>query len=131
MHLEYGLSNKIGHILSAAALTEITDVNSGTHIKKIKRLPKVRLAPYKQDANSCCKVFWQYRIKMSESYSDVTSFAAATTGAELRVDRKPPQLDFTSDSDADVEHIPQSNTWYFKRSFIPGQHVRVRWFPHP
>jgi hypothetical protein len=54
----------------------------------------------------------------------VTSFAGATLGATLVLEKLPPNFEFV----AGGEHANGANTWYYDQSFLVSQHIRVWWF---
>jgi hypothetical protein len=58
----------------------------------------------------------------------VTDLSEATMGATIQVESLPDELEFVSGGDSSLHHQAGSQSWYFDKSFIAGQHVRSWWF---
>jgi hypothetical protein len=58
----------------------------------------------------------------------VTDLDEATLGATLQVEALPEELEFVSGYDASLHHEAGSQSWYFEKAFITGQHLRAWWF---
>lgn len=128
--LEYGIAGKKIHTFSDEALAVKVENLDDIHLRRVTRsaLPKVTLKPITIDGKSVCQVTWRYRITMPEQYSDVTEFSEATLGATMHVEEMPDGLEFVSGGDTSLHHESGSQSWFFDRPFIAGQHVRVWWF---
>jgi hypothetical protein len=128
--LEYGIAGKRIHTFADDSLFSKVETLDEIRLKRVpsSALPKVLLSPAGVDGKSACQVTWRYRLTMPEEYSDVTEFREATLGATLQLQRIPEELEFFSGGDDRLHHEPGSQSWYFDRPFIPGQHVRVWWF---
>jgi hypothetical protein len=86
------------------------------------------LKPVRTGEKSACQVTWRYRLTAPEQYCDLIEFDEATLGATLQVQNIPQELEFVSGGDSSLHHEMNSQSWYFDKSFIPGQHLRAWWF---
>ena len=91
-------------------------------------LPPVSLKPVRSGEKSACQVTWRYRVTMPEEFCDVTDFSEATLGATFQVQNFPDGLEFVAGGDASLHHEADSQSWYYDKSFIAGQHLRASWF---
>jgi hypothetical protein len=125
LYLEYHLNTGQSVAYDQQQLMHCRTVRERTHAIEVRGksivVPRLRDHP---DAK--CHVVWRYRVTMPEQYSDITSFSIPITGITIELEDLPEDLEFFAGSDAD--HIENSRTWTFRRSFINGQHVRAWWF---
>lgn len=128
--LEYGIAGKKTHTFADESLAVKVENLHDLHLQRVTRsaLPRVTLKPLAMDRKAVCQVTWRYRVTMPEQYSDVTDFSEATLGATMHVEEIPESLEFVSGGDMSLHHELGSQSWFFDRPFIPGQHVRVWWF---
>lgn len=129
--LEYGIVGRKIHTFSDENLFSKVETVDELNIRRVPKsaLPSVSLKPVRSGEKSVCQVTWRYRITVPEQYCDVTDFAEATLGATLQVQNIPEELEFVSGGDPSLHHEPGSQSWYFERPFLPGQHLRAWWFP--
>jgi hypothetical protein len=100
-----------------------------TRVKTVTGKEKVRLEPFRRNERAVCEVTMRYRLKMPDQYRDITSFAGATTGVELRVEDVPDGFDFVSVGETtSTTHLNGDKVWHFDRPFVTNQHIRVWWF---
>jgi hypothetical protein len=127
--LEYGIAGKKIHTFSDENLSSKVETVSEINVKRVPKsaLPKVSLKPARVGDKSACQVTWRYRVTMPEQYCDVTGFDEATIGATLQLQHIPEGLEFGSGGDDSLHHECGSQSWYFDRPFITGQHVRAWW----
>jgi hypothetical protein len=128
--LEYGIPGRKIHTYSEENLLskiETVDELSARRVPK-NALPPVSLKPVRSGEKSACQVTWRYRILAPEQYCDLIEFDQATLGATLQVQDIPEELEFVSGGDASLHHEAGSQSWYFDKSFITGQHLRAWWF---
>jgi hypothetical protein len=128
--LEYGIAGKKIHTFSDENLLSKVETVDEQNVKRVPRsaLPPVSLKPVRSGEKSTCQVTWRYRVTVPEQYCDVTDFGEATLGATLQVQNIPEELEFVSGGDASLHHEVGSQSWYFDKSFIRGQHLRAWWF---
>ena len=128
--LEYGIVGRKIHTFSDENLLSKVETVEELNIRRVPRsaLPAVSLKPVRSGEKSVCQVTWRYRITVPEQYCDITDFGEATLGATLQVQNIPEELEFVSGGDPSLHHEANSQSWYFDRSFIPGQHLRAWWF---
>lgn len=128
--LEYGIAGRKIHTFSDEHLSSKVETVDELNVKRVPRsaLPPVSLKPVRTGEKSVCQVTWRYRVTMPEQFCDVTDFAEATLGATLQVQNIPKELEFVSAGDASLHHEAGSQSWYFDKSFITGQHLRACWF---
>ena len=128
--LEYGIAGRKIHTFSDEHLSSKVETVDELNVKRVPRsaLPPVTLKPVRTGEKSVCQVTWRYRVTMPEQFCDVTDFAEATLGATLQVQNIPKELEFVSAGDASLHHEAGSQSWYFDKSFITGQHLRACWF---
>jgi hypothetical protein len=91
-------------------------------------LPAITLKPVRAGEKATCQVTWRYGLTMPEQYSDVTDLSEATMGATIQVESLPDELEFVSGGDSSLHHQAGSQSWYFDKAFIAGQHVRAWWY---
>jgi hypothetical protein len=91
-------------------------------------LPPIILNPVRAGEKAACQVTWRYGLTVPEQYCDVTDLSEATMGATIQVESLPEELEFVSGGDASLHHQAGSQSWYFEKAFIAGQHVRAWWF---
>ena len=129
--LEYGIAGRKIHTFFDETLSSKVETDYGLNIRRVPRsaLPTVSLKPFRTGEKSACQVTWRYRLTVPEQYCDVTSFDEATLGATLQVQNVPEEFEFVSGGDASLHHEVGSQSWFFEKSFIPGQHLRAWWFP--
>lgn len=130
--LEYGIAGRKIHTLGEDNLFSKVETANDIHVKRVPGylLPKVTLNPVAADAKAVCQVTWRYRVTMPDQYCDSTDFGEATLGATVQLQRLPEELKFVSGGDDSLHHESGSQSWFFDRPFIPGQHVQVWWFPN-
>ena len=128
--LEYGIAGRKIHTFSDENLLSKVETVDELNVRRVPRsaLPPVSLKPVRSGEKSTCQVTWRYRITVPDQYCDVTDFSEATLGATLQVQNIPEELEFVSGSDASLHHEVGSQSWYFDKSFITGQHLRAWWF---
>jgi hypothetical protein len=127
--LEYGIAGKKIHTFSEEELLSKVETAGEIYVKRVPQsaLPKVSLAPAKGGDKSVCQVTWRYRVTMPEQYCEVTAFSEATIGATLQLQQVPDGLEFGAGGDDSLYHECGSQSWYFDRPFITGEHVRAWW----
>jgi hypothetical protein len=118
------------HTFSDVSLSAKVETVDELNVRRVPRtaLPSVIMKPVRTGERSACQVTWRYRVSMPEQYCDVTDFGEATLGATLQLQNLPEELEFISGGDASLHHEAGSQSWYFDKSFIQGQHVRAWWF---
>jgi hypothetical protein len=128
--LEYGIAGRKIHTFSDENLSSKVETVDQLNVRRVPRsaLPLVSLKPVRTGEKSVCQVTWRYRVTLPEQYCDVTNFDEATLGATLQVHDMPEELEFISGSDTSLHHEIGSQSWYFDRSFIMGQHLHAWWF---
>jgi hypothetical protein len=127
--LEYGIAGKKIHTFSDEELSSKVETVGEINVKRVPKsaLPKVSLRSAKGSDKSVCHVTWRYRVTMPEQYCEVTTFGEPTIGATLQLHHAPDGLEFESGGDDSLYHECGSQSWYFDRPFITGQHVRAWW----
>jgi hypothetical protein len=128
--LEYGIAGRKIHTFSEENLASKVEAVDELNVTRVPKgaLPPVCLKPVRSGEKAACQVTWRYRIIMPEQFCDVTDFHEATLGATLQVQNIPRELEFVSGGDASLHHEPGSQSWYFDKSFLAGQHLRACWF---
>jgi hypothetical protein len=128
--LEYGIAGRKIHTLSDEDLSSKVEIVNELKLRRVSRssLPPVSLKPFGAGEKSPCQVTWRYRVIVPEQYCDATEFGEATLGATLQVHKIPHELEFVSTGDASLHHEVGSQSWYFDKPLITGQHVHAWWF---
>jgi hypothetical protein len=128
--LEYGIAGRKIYTFSEEKLSSKVEMVDELNLIRVRKsaLPPVSLKPVRSGEKSACQVTWRYRLIMPEQYCDVTVFGEATLGATLQVQNIPRELEFVSGGDTSLHHDAGSQSWYFDKSFIAGQHLRACWF---
>jgi hypothetical protein len=128
--LEYGIAGRKILTFSDDNLSAKAETNDALGITRVSRgtLPLLSLRPVKAGERAPCQVIWRYSLSVPEQYCDITHIDEATLGATLHVEALPEELEFMSGGDASLHHEVGSQSWYFERSFISGQHLRAWWF---
>ena len=128
--LEYGIAGRKIHTFSDENLSSKLEIVDELNVRRVSRntLPPVSLKPFRAGEKSPCQVTWRYRVTAPEQYCDLTEFGEAMLGATLQVHHIPDELEFVSGGDASLHHEVGSQSWYFDRSFVTGQHVLAWWF---
>jgi hypothetical protein len=133
-YVEYGLIGKTGHTYSGSELEAMTETRADDRARAVNDensghpLPKVTIQPNRDHPDSVCRVSWQYRMTMPESYTDVTSFGGSAIGARVQADSIPDGFEFTGAGRYAVQSGQSGHTWTYTRPFLQHQHIRVRWF---
>jgi hypothetical protein len=127
--LEYGIAGRKIHTFFDEKLLSKVEIVDELNVRRVSNssLPRVTLKPFRAGERSPCHVTWRYRLIVPEQYCDLTEFGEATLGATLQVLNFPDELEFFSGGDASLHHEVSSQSWYFDRSFITGQHVLAWW----
>ncbi len=128
--LEYGIAGRKMHTFSDENLANKVETVAELNVRRVPRsaLPPVSLKPVRAGEKSACQVTWRYHITVPEQYCDVIDFGEATLGATLQVQNIPEELEFISGGDTSLHHEFGSQSWYFDKSFITGQHLCAWWF---
>ena len=128
--LEYGIAGRKMHTFSDENLSSKVEVVNELNLARVSSsaLPPVSLKPVRSGEKSACQVTWRYRVTMPEQFCDVTDFSEATLGATFQVQNFPDGLEFVAGGDASLHHEADSQSWYYDKSFIAGQHLRACWF---
>jgi hypothetical protein len=128
--LEYGIVGRKIHTFSDENLSAKAEADEALGITRVPRtaLPVLSLRPVKAGEKAPCQVTWRYSLTVPDEYCDITHIDEATLGATLHVETLPEELEFVSGGDASLHHEPGSQSWYFERAFIDGQHLRAWWF---
>src|SRR6201997_2470297 len=128
--LEYGIAGRKIYTFSDENLASMVEVEDALGVTRVPRsaLPALSLKPVKAGEKAACQVTWRYGLTVPEQYCDVTDLEEATLGATLHVEAIPEELEFVSGCDASLHHEAGSQSWYFERAFIAGQHLRAWWF---
>jgi hypothetical protein len=128
--LEYGIAGRKIYTFSDENLSSMVEVEEALGVTRVPRnaLPALSLKPVKAGEKAACQVTWRYGLIVPEQYCDVTDLEEATLGATLHVEAIPEELEFVSGCDASLHHEAGSQSWYFERAFIAGQHLRAWWF---
>jgi hypothetical protein len=128
--LEYGIAGRKIYTFSDEGLSSKAEMVDGLGVRRVpaSALPPLSLKPVRAGEKSPCQVTWRYGITVPEQYCDVTEFGEATLGATLQVEALPEELEFVSAGDSSLHHEPGSQSWFFEKAFIPGQHLWARWF---
>jgi hypothetical protein len=128
--LEYGIAGRKIHSFSDENLSSKVEAEDDLGVVRVPRsaLPLLSLKPVKTGEKAPCQVTWRYGISVPEQYCDVTDLDEATLGATLQVEALPKELEFVSGYDVSLHHEAGSQSWYFEKAFIAGQHLRAWWF---
>jgi hypothetical protein len=128
--LEYGIAGRKIHTFSDENLSSKVERVEDLGVTRVPRssLPPLSLRPVKAGEKAPCQVTWRYSIIVPEQYCDVTHLDEATLGATLQVEALPEELEFVSGYDSSLHHEAGSQSWYFEKAFISGQHLRAWWF---
>jgi hypothetical protein len=128
--LEYGIAGRKIHTFSDESLSSKIETVDELNVRRVPRiaLPPVSLKPVRTGEKSACQVTWRYRVTVPDQYCDLTDFGEATLGATLQLQNIPEELEFVSAGDASLHHEVGSQSWYFDKSFIMGQHLSAWWF---
>jgi len=128
--LEYGIAGRKLYSFSDENLSSKVETEDHLGVTRVPRsaLPLLSLKPVKAGEKAPCQVTWRYGITVPEQYCDVTDLDEATLGATLQVETLPEELEFVSGYDASLHHEAGSQSWYFEKAFIAGQHLRAWWF---
>jgi hypothetical protein len=128
--LEYGIAGRKIYTFSDEDLLSKVETVDELNVRRVPRgaLPPVRLKPVGTGEKSACQVMWRYRVTVPDQYCDLTEFGEATVGATLQLQDLPEELEFISGRDASLHHEVGSQSWYFDKSFIRGQHLSAWWF---
>jgi hypothetical protein len=128
--LEYGIAGRKLHTFSDDNLSSKVETVEEFNVVRVPRsaLPPVSLKPVRTGEKAVCQVTWRYRVAMPEEFCDVTDLGEATLGATLQVQNFPRDLEFVVGADASLHHEADSQSWYYDKSFVAGQHLRACWF---
>ena len=128
--LEYGIAGRKIFTFADENLSTKVETDQDLGVTRVPRsaLPLLSLKPVKAGEKSPCQVTWRYGMSVPEQYCDITDLDEATLGATLQVEALPEELEFVSGYDASLHHEAGSQSWYFEKAFIPGQHLRAWWF---
>lgn len=128
--LEYGIAGRKLYSFSDENLLSKAETVDDLGVTRVPRsvLPLVSLKPVRAGEKAPCQVTWRYGITVPEQYCDVTYLDEATLGATLQVEALPEELEFVSGYDGSLHHEAGSQSWYFEKAFITGQHLRAWWF---
>jgi len=128
--LEYGIAGRKIHTFSDENLSSKVETVDELNVRRVPRsaLPPLSLKPVRTGEKSACQVTWRYRVTVPDQYCDLTEFGEATIGATLQLQDLPEELEFISGRDASLHHEVGSQSWYFDKSFISGQHLSAWWF---
>jgi hypothetical protein len=126
-YLEYGLLGEKGVTYQGAGLQEIVQTRQDDRAREVTGLVKVIIPPCRTHPQAFCRVAWQYRLTMPESYTDTTSFTGPTLGVRVEIDEVPAGFTFVGDSRYAVR-ADSGRTWVYTCPFLAHQHIRVRWF---
>jgi hypothetical protein len=128
--LEYGIAGRKIYSLADENLATKVETVDELGVTRVPRsaLPIVSLKPVRAGEKAPCQVTWRYGIRVPEQYCDVTYLDEATLGATLQVEALPEELEFVSGYDGSLHHETGSQSWYFEKAFISGQHLRAWWF---
>jgi hypothetical protein len=123
LSMEYGLLGQSRHKSTTKTKDETTKVTT------VRGAKEITLEPWRKDEGAICEVTMRYKLIMPEEYSDITSFAQATIGAELRVENVPEGFEFVSSGETtSTSHENGDRAWHFDRPFVTNQHIRIWWF---
>lgn len=128
--LEYGIAGRKIYTFSDENLALKVKVEDDLGVTRVPRsaLPLLSLNPVKAGEKAACQVTWRYAITVPEQYCDITHLDEATLGATLHVEALPEDLEFVSGYDSSLHHEAGSQSWYFEKAFLSGQHLRAWWF---
>ena len=128
--LEYGIAGRKIYTFADDGLSSKVETFDELGITRVPNhaLPPVILRPVRTGEKAACQVTWRYGLTVPEQYCDVTDLDEATLGATIQVESLPEELEFVSGGDASLHHEAGSQSWYFEKAFIAGQHVRAWWF---
>jgi hypothetical protein len=128
--LEYGIAGRKFYSFTDENLSSKVKTEDNLGVTRVPKsaLPLLSLRPVKAGEKAPCQVTWRYGITVPEQYCDVTELDEATLGATLQVETLPEELEFVSGYDASLHHEADSQSWYFEKPFIAGQHLRAWWF---
>jgi hypothetical protein len=127
--LEYGIPGRKIYTFSDDSLTSKVQTVDELNVMQVpgSALPPISLNPVRSGEKAACKVTWRYGVTLPDEFCDVTNFDEATLGATFQVEA-PEELEFVTGGDASLHHEAGSQSWYFEKAFISGQHVRAWWF---
>jgi hypothetical protein len=97
-----------------------------SHVRRFRGRESIIQPHSLQDA--ACLVFWRYQMTMPENYSDIIAFSGATLNVTIKCDI-PDDFVFVATPKGNTENVPDTRVWYYARPFLPGQHIRVWWYP--
>lgn len=128
--LEYGIAGRKIHTFSDDSLSSKVETSDELGITRVPghALPPIILRPVRTGEKAACQVTWRYGLTVPDQYCDVTDLDEATLGATIQVESLPEEMEFVSGGDASLHHEAGSQSWYFEKAFIAGQHVRAWWF---
>jgi hypothetical protein len=127
LYVEYGLKDEV-YAFQAEEMERYVESDPSTNVKRFKAPKTLKLQPIKRDEKAVARARLIYRVKMPKEYADVTSFMLPTLGAELTVSNTPDGCRVVSGAGGTIRHAQKSNSWYYDRPFMPGQHIRLWWF---
>jgi hypothetical protein len=131
--LEYGIAGRKMHTFSDDGLSSKVETAEDLNLRRVSRsaLPALSLKPVRSGEKSSCQVTWRYRMTVPEQYCDVTDFSEATIGATLQVQSIPEDMAFVAGGDTSLHHEAGSQSWFFDKSFVTGQHLCAWWLRKP
>ena len=69
-------------------------------------------------------------LRLPVNYSTVAAFGTPTLGVTITIDW--PRADLTvicKPTEEGFQHVEGDNVWRYDSLFMPGQHIRLYWYP--
>lgn len=85
---------------------------------------KIKLPPHNREKGMKYRIGGKYYFIVPEDYSDLFSFAGPTISVTAVAVEVPDDLEFI----APVGDVSTTKRWEYRRVFLPGEHIHVRWF---
>ena len=128
-YMEYGVGQRT-NVYAAEEISARLERDNETSVETFSGQKKVKIEPVRENGEPC-KVQMKYTVLMPDQYADITNFAGATIGPKIIVEQKPDTIEVVAAREPGIHHEPRSNSWYFDRAYVPGQHLRLWWFKRP
>lgn len=103
---------------------EIREMTTETQGHFVTSGKPVKIPPVAQSIGRSYRFRARYETVQPTTFSELISFNLPTIGVSLEVTNAPKNYSFHVTPEADlIGH----NRWEFKRLFLPGEHIRIRW----
>lgn len=88
---------------------------------------KIKIPPHNCEQGKTYKIGGKYFFVVPEDYSDLFSFFSPTINVTAIAVDVPQDLEFV----APLGDVSTTRRWEYRRVFLPGEHIHVRWFRKP